>query len=147
MPTLAINKKARFDYEILDKLEAGIVLTGQEVKAVRGGRLNLTGARVAIIGGSAVLVGAQIAKYEHAGNVPDYDPQRTRQLLLKKRELNKLVGRLEEKGLTAVALEAYTKGPFIKVKVGVARGKKEYEKRDAIKKRDVDREIREKMKR
>jgi SsrA-binding protein len=145
MPTLAVNKKARFDYDILDKFEAGIVLSGQEVKSARSGRLNLIGSRVGIIGGQPVLIGAQIAPYERAGKLPDYDPQRTRKLLLHQRELKKLAGKLEEKGLTIVPISAYTKGPFIKVEIGVARGKKQYEKRETIKKRDIDREIRSRM--
>lgn len=145
MPTLATNKKARFDYEILDKVEAGLQLTGQEVKSVRAGRLNLVGSRVAVMGGEAVLIGAQIAAFPQAGPLPGYDPQRTRKVLLHQREIRRLVGKLEEKGLTIVPISAYTKGPFIKLEIGVARGKKQYEKREAIKKRDVQREMKRKM--
>lgn len=145
MPTLTVNKKVRFDYEILDTLEAGMVLTGQEVKSARGGRLNLVGSHVAIVQGEPVLLGAQIAAYPQAGPLPGYDPQRTRKLLLHQREIKRLMGKLEERGLTVVPLSAYTKGPHIKLEIGIARGKKQYEKREAIKKRDVAREVRRKM--
>jgi SsrA-binding protein len=147
MPTLAVNKKARFDYEILDTMEAGLALTGQEVKSIRGGRLNLVGSRVLVRGGEALLMGAQVAPFPQAGPLPGYDPQRTRKLLLHQREIRRLIGKLEEQGLTVIPISAYTKGPFIKIEIGVARGKKQYEKREAIKKRDVQREIRARMKR
>jgi len=110
MPTLSINKKARYDYTIMDTMEAGIQLTGAEVKSVRGGRLNLAGSRVVITRGEAYLLGAQIAAYSQAGAQPGYDPQRTRRLLLHMREIRKLIGKLEEAGLTVVPLSAYTKG-------------------------------------
>jgi SsrA-binding protein len=142
MPTLAINKKARYDYSILDTLEAGIQLTGAEVKSVRGGRLNLAGSRVVITRGEAYLLGAQIAAFPQAGPQPGYDTQRTRRLLLHQREIRRLVGKLEEAGLTVIPLSTYTKGPHIKVEVAIARGKKEYEKRDTIKKREAAREAR-----
>ena len=145
MPTLAINKKARYDYTIMDTMEAGIQLTGAEVKSVRGGRLNLAGSRVVITRGEAYLLGAQIAAYSQAGAQPGYDPQRTRRLLLHMREIRKLVGKLEEAGLTVVPLSAYTKGPHIKVEIAIARGKKEYEKREVIKKRETAREARHSM--
>jgi SsrA-binding protein len=145
MPTLAVNKKARYDYSILDTLEAGIQLTGAEVKSVRAGRLNLAGSRVVITRGEAYLLGAQIAAFPQAGLQPGYDPQRTRKLLLHQREIRRLVGKLEEAGLTVVPLSTYTKGPHLKVEIAVARGKKEYEKRDVIKKREAAREARHSM--
>lgn len=142
MPTLAINKKARHEYQVIDKFEAGIALTGAEVKSVRAERMNLTGAYVSIASGNAILVGAHIPRYPQAGKQPDYDPDRTRRLLLHQRELAKLAGKMEQKGLTLVPLSVYTKGPFIKLEIGLARGKQQFEKRDTLKKRDLDRDIR-----
>lgn len=142
MPTLAENKKARRDYQILDTFEAGIMLTGQEVKAVRGGSMKLQGAFVKIHAGEAWLVNAGIPKYGKAGPLPDYDPEHSRKLLLRGRELKKIIGKMEQKGLTLVPLSAYTKGSKIKISFALAKGKKEYEKRETLKKRDLDREDR-----
>jgi len=139
---LATNDRARYDYELLDKLEAGLVLTGQETKSAKTGHLKLKGAHVAFTGGEAVLVGAHIARYPKAGPLPDYDPERTRTLLLHKRELQKLRAKREEQGLTIVPLRAYMKAGRIKIEIAVARGKKQYEKRETIKKRDLDRQVR-----
>jgi SsrA-binding protein len=146
MPTIAINKKARFEYQILDKFEAGIALTGPEVKSVRAERMNLTGSYVSIASGNVILVGAHIPRYPQAGKQPDYDPDRTRRLLLHKREIAKLAGKLEQKGLTLVPLSVYTKGSKIKLEFGLGRGKQEFEKRETLKKRDSDREIRRALK-
>ena len=146
MPTLAVNKRAKFDYEILDKYEAGIVLTGQEVKSVRAGRMSLTGSYVTIKRGTASLIGANIPKYPQAGPIPGYEADRSRTLLLHTRELRKLTEKLDQKGLTLVPISVYTKGPMIKIEFGVGRGKKQFEKRETIKRRDVDREIRRSMK-
>lgn len=146
MPTLAINKKARFEYQILDKFEAGIALTGPEVKSVRAERMNLTGSYVSIASGNVILVGAHIPRYPQAGLQPDYDPDRTKRLLLHKREIAKLAGKLEQKGLTLVPLSVYTKGSKIKLEFGLGRGKQEFEKRETLKKRDSDREIRRALK-
>jgi SsrA-binding protein len=142
MPELAMNKRARYDYEILETLEAGLVLTGQEVKSVREGRMILTGAHAVIAKGELVLVGAQIPVYKAAGMLEGYDSKRTRKLLVHKAELAKLFGKLEQKGLTFVPISVYTKGPFIKMSLGLGRGKREYDKRETIKKRDLDREAR-----
>lgn len=144
---LATNRQAKHDYEILDTLEAGLVLTGQEVKSVRGGGMKLQGSYVTIAGGELWLMGGHIPKYPAAGPLPDYDPTRKRKLLIHKRELCKLIGKIKEKGLTLVPLRVYTRRAKLKLEFGVGRGKKEYEKRAIIKKREVDREIRERMKR
>ena len=142
MPPLAINKKARFDHEILDTFEAGLVLTGQEVKSVRDHKMGLNGAYVTIARGGMWLIGGHIPRFPQAGPLPDYDPDHTRRLLLHKREINKIAGKLEQKGLTLVPISVYTKGSKIKLEFGLARGKKQFEKKETLKKRDLDREIR-----
>jgi len=143
---LATNDRARYDYELLDKLEAGLVLTGQETKSAKTGHLKLKGAHVAFTRGEAVLVGAHIARYPKAGPLPDYDPERSRKLLLHKRELERLRGKREELGLTIVPLRAYMKAGRIKIEIAIARGKKQFEKRETIKKRDIDRQVRSALK-
>ena len=138
----ATNPKATFDYQILEKLESGIVLAGHEVKAIKSGRVSVKGSYVKIIGEEAWLVGAIVSPYQ-AGNVsPDYDSQRSRKLLLKRSELKYLIGKSQEMGLTLVPLRIYDKKGFIKIEVGIGRGKKKYDKREAIKKREVERKIR-----
>lgn len=143
---LATNDRARYDYELLERLEAGLALTGQEVKSAKTGHMKLKGAHVAFTRGEAMLVGAHIARYPKAGPLPDYDPERSRKLLLHRREIERLRGKREEDGLTIIPLRAYMKAGRIKIEVAVARGKKQYEKREAIKKRDIDREARSRMK-
>lgn len=139
---LAANDRARYDYELLESLEAGLALTGQETKSAKNGHLKLKGAHVAFTQGEAWLLGAHIAKYPKAGPLPGYDPERSRKLLLHKRELDRLRGKREEEGLTIVPIRAYMKGGRIKLEIAVARGKKQYEKRETIKKRDLDRQVR-----
>ncbi len=146
MPTLANNKQVHFDYEILETIEAGLVLTGQEAKSVKAGHMNLKGAFVTFHGSEALLTNAHISKYPQAGPLPDYDPTRSRRLLIHKREIERLRGKLQEKGLTIVPTEVYTKNRFIKVKIGIARGKHLYDKRQTLKKRDAEREIRRTLK-
>lgn len=144
-----VNKKAFHDYTILEKLEAGIQLTGAEVKSLRGGHAQLDGAFVRIIGSEAYLVGSQIFPFLYA-RPEGYDPRRTRKLLLHRKELTSLKGRTEGAGLTLVPLAWYTKGPHIKLEIGLARGKKQFEKREAKRredqKRELDREFRGKVK-
>lgn len=142
MTNLAENRQARFDYEILEKFSAGIVLTGQEVKSAKNGGLNLKGAFVTFQGTRAFLTNAHIAPYPAAGPLPDYDPTRSRALLLKKREMRYLREKSLQKGLTIVPLRVYTNNHLIKVEIALSRGKAAYDKRAAIKKRDVEREIR-----
>lgn len=146
MSTLAENRKAKFEYEILDTFEAGLMLLGHEVKSARAGSMSLRGAYVTIARGAVWLVGAHIQRYPQAGPQPEYDPERTRKLLLHKREIAKLAGKLEQKGLTLVPISAYTKGSKIKLSFGLARGKKQFEKKETLKRRDVDREIRRSLK-
>lgn len=142
MPTIATNRRARFDYDLLEEFEAGIQLTGAEVKSAKGGHGELDRAHVWIRGGNAYLIGAHISHYKPAGPQQNYDPERPRRLLLHKRELNRLLGKSKEGGLTIIPLNLYTKGDLVKVSLALARGKKKYEKRETIKKREVDREIR-----
>ncbi len=146
MPKLAENKKARHDYQVLETFEAGIVLTGQEVKAVRGGTMKLQGAFVKLRPDGAWLVNVGIPKYGKAGPLPDYDPEHSRKLLLRTRELKKIIGKMEQKGLTLVPISAYTKGSRIKIEFALAKGKKGYEKRETLKKRDIDRDLRRSFK-
>lgn len=141
MPVYAKNKKAAFDYDILDTLEAGLVLTGQEVKSIRGGHAKLSGSYVTFHKNKPVLTNAHISKYRHAGVLPDYDPERPRALLLQQKQIDYLRGKSQEKGLTIVPLLLYTKGPHIKVEIGIGRGKKRYDKRRTIKERETKREI------
>lgn len=143
---IATNDRARYDYEIMDRLEAGLVLFGHETKSAKTGHMKLKGAHVAFTRGEAMLVGAHIARYPKAGPLPDYDPERSRKLLLHKRELEKLRGKREEDGLTIVPLRAYMKAGRIKIEIAIARGKKQYEKRESIKKRDLDRQVRSALK-
>lgn len=146
MPTLVTNKRARFDYDILETLEAGIVLSGQEVKSARQGNVSLKGAYVTMKGEEAWLTNAHIGAYEKAGPLPQYDPTHPRKLLLTKKELKRLLGKRREAGLTLLPLSLYTTHHRIKVGVGLGRGKKQYEKRETIKKRETDRKIRESLK-
>ena len=143
MPTLATNKRVTHDYSILEKLEVGIVLTGPEVKAVKNGQINLIGSHISIDRHSeAWLIGAHISPYRPASSVQtDYDATRSRKLLLGKIEIDFLLGKEKERGLTILPLSVYTKGSLIKVGVGICRGKRQFDKRESIKRRDVDREI------
>lgn len=137
----AENKRVEFDYEIMEKLEAGLLLTGQETKSIRTGHASLKSAYVTLHGNQALLTNAHIPKYKFAGQLKDYDPERSRPLLLKQQEINYLRGKLEQKGLTIVPLSLYNKGRHIKLEIAIARGKKQYDKRRTIKKRELDREI------
>jgi SsrA-binding protein len=135
-----VNRQARFNYEILEKFEAGISLVGTEVKSIREGKGNIKEAYADIRGGEAWLIGAHISPYSH-GNITNHDPLRDRKLLLNAREINRLQGKVMEKGLTLVPLRLYLKGRLIKLELGVARGKKLVDKREDIKKRDQERDI------
>lgn len=136
---IASNKKAFHDYFVVQKLEAGLALTGTEVKSLRDGKANLKDSYVTFKDGEAFLFGAHISPYSH-GNIQNHDPERTRKLLLHRRELDKLRGQTTEKGLTVVPLRLYFKGNKVKVEIGVVRGKKQYDKRDTERKRELDRE-------
>ena len=139
------NPKARFDYEIMDEYEAGIELLGFEVKSARAGHGSLTGAYIIVRGGEVFITGLRIDPYQ-PGNTPDYDPLRTRKLLLTKKEIHELAETELKKGLTMVPLALYNKGSKIKVRFAIARGKKKFDKRETIKKRDTDRDLRRTLK-
>jgi SsrA-binding protein len=143
--TIATNKKAFHDYLILEKLEAGIVLLGTEVKAIREGRLNLKDSYAIIQSGEAFLFNCHISPYSH-GNLENHDPTRRRKLLLHLREIKKMIGKTQQKGLTLVPLRVYFKRGKIKVELGIARGKKEIDKRESERRKDADREARAAMK-
>jgi SsrA-binding protein len=134
------NKKAFFNYEIVDSFEAGIVLTGAEVKSIKSGRINLTNAYVKIVGGELWLVGADIPRYKYDGS-EEYDAQRSRKLLVKKKELVEIESRLRQKKLTLIPLSVYTTRGKIKVEVGFGKGRKRYEKKAREKKKDLEREL------
>lgn len=144
MPALAHNKRAFHEYDLLEKLEAGVELTGAEVKAAKLGQVSLKGAYVAVRGGEAWLLGAHISSYKPAGTSRAYDPTRTRRLLIKRDEIKRLMGKIQG-GLTMVPLSVYTKRGLVKVEIALARGRKQFEKRAAIKKREVEREIKSKI--
>ena len=145
MAIVTQNKKAFFDYSIDETVEAGIVLTGTEVKSLRDGKANLKDSYVIIKNNEAFLLNCHISPYTH-GNIMNHDPLRTRKLLLHKKELEKLQGKTAQKGYSLIPLKIYFKGSHAKVEVGLARGKKQYEKRDTIKKKEADREIQRAMK-
>ncbi len=149
MPTLAKNRRASFDYHILEHFEAGIVLSGPEVKSAKAGQVNLSHAYVSVTpAGQIRLVGCHITAYPPARREQHgYDPTAERRLLLQKSEVNRLRGQLQTPGLTILPLSVYTKGSFVKVELGLARGKKQHDKRAKIKARELDREVRSKMRR
>jgi len=140
-----VNKKARFEYEIIEELEAGLVLLGPEVKSLRLGRGNLTDSFVHISEGEAYLVNADIIGYSFA-DLTDYDPRRRRKLLLSKKEISSLEQKVKTGRYSLIPLKIYPKGNVFKVAVAVARGKKQFEKREAIKRRDLEREARTEIK-
>jgi SsrA-binding protein len=134
-----INKKASFEYELFDRLETGIMLTGAEVKSAKSGHVSLSEAYVRILQNQLFLINATISPYKFAAN-PDYQPQRTRKLLAKKNEILALVKKIEAKNLTLVPVALYTKNNRLKLEIALARGKKEYEKREKKKRDDLERE-------
>lgn len=142
---VAQNKKARHDYTIVDTYEAGIVLTGTEIKSVRGARITLKDGFAQIKNGEAWLNNVHITPYEQ-GNIWNQDPDRTRKLLLKKREIEKLSNELKGTGMTLVPLKVYLKDGFAKVLLGLAKGKHDYDKRESIKRRELDRDIKRQIK-
>ncbi|MCD4694249.1 SsrA-binding protein SmpB [bacterium] len=152
MPVLARNKKAYFDYEVLGKYEAGLKLLGHEVKAIKDFRISLKGSFVTLKQAEGkrlpelYLINAHVPLYKHAGNIKDYDPYRSRKLLLKKREIAYLVGKKQEQGLTLIPLKMYTKHSLLKLEFALAKGKKKFDKRENIKKRDLERRQREMLK-
>jgi SsrA-binding protein len=141
MSSLASNRKAFHDYFIEETIEAGLVLAGHEVKSAKTGQATLTGAYVTIRAGEAYLRNAYIGRYKQASNLDAYDESRERKLLLHKSEIIKLQNKSKEKGLTLVPLELYTSKRRIKLKIGLARGKKQFDKRETIKKKENKRNI------
>ncbi|MFA6992544.1 MAG: SsrA-binding protein SmpB [Candidatus Gracilibacteria bacterium] len=142
---LAKNKKAYHDYEILEKYEAGVVLFGDEVKSIKNGSLNLKGAFVDTFNEESFLNNAHVSRYKNSSRT-DLDPKRKRKLLLHKKEIFKIAQELEQKGITAIPLEVYLKKGLIKITVGLCRGKKLYDKRESIKKRENTREMERELK-
>lgn len=142
------NPKANFDYEILDKYEAGMRLSGPEVKSIKTNGMSLKSAYVKILNnGNVHLINAHIPRYKPAFSAQiNYDPEQSRQLLLHKKEVTKLFSKVKERGLTIVPLRVYLKNKFVKIEIGLARGKKLYDKRESIKKRDVERNIKRELK-
>jgi len=139
---LAENKKAYFNYEILEKFEAGISLIGQEVKSLKTREVNLAGNYVILKNEEAFWVGANIHPYQPKNAPPDYNPERSRKLLLKKSEIKYLIGKSKQRGLTLIPLKLYTtKSGRIKLEFAIARGKKKFDKREKIKKREIERKI------
>ena len=138
---LAANKKAFHDYFILEKYEAGVVLVGTEVKSAREGNANLKESYAAVRSGEPFLLNCHISPYSH-GNTENHDPTRPRKLLLHSREIRKLIGKTQEKGLTLVPLRMYLKRGRIKVELGLARGKKQFDKRESERRKEMEREAR-----
>jgi len=138
--TVATNRKAYHDYYIQDSQEAGIALTGSEIKSIRAGRVNLRDAYIRPEGGELLLLNAHIARYE-ASSYLSHEPTRPRKLLLHRKQINILTSKVMEKGLTLVPLRLYIKGSLAKVEVALAKGKKLYDKRDSIARRDAERDI------
>ncbi|MEO0231913.1 MAG: SsrA-binding protein SmpB [candidate division WOR-3 bacterium] len=142
---IAENKKVYRDYEILEEIEAGIELLGGEVKSIKNGAISLKDSFVKFEGGEAFILNLYIAPYKYSGSIP-YDPERKRKLLLKKAEIKRLIGKVKERGLTIVPLKVYLKRKWIKVLIGLVRGRKKYEKRQIIKEREIKREIERELK-
>lgn len=145
MDIVTTNRKAYHDYFIQEKFEAGMSLVGTEVKSLRGGRANLKDSYVMIKDGEAFLLNCHISPYSH-GNIQNHDPVRTRKLLLHKKEIDKLWGNISQKGLTLIPLKIYFKKGKAKVEIGLAKGKRQYEKRETIKEKEANREIARHMK-
>ena len=137
MKALAINKRARFDYEILETLEAGISLLGTEVKSVKAGNMQLRGAFVTMHDGEAILINATIPAWQAKNSPEDYDPERSRKLLLNRAEIDRIIGAKGESGLTIVPLRVYTKRSLVKIEIGLAKGRQQHSKKQIKKERDI----------
>ena len=142
MNSYAENKKATFDYEILEKYEAGLVLQGQEVKSIKTGHMNLSGSYVVMREGGPYLIGAKVPPYQPKNAPPDYNPEQSRKLLLNKKEIDYLIGKVHERGFSLIPLKVYEQHGRIKLEFGLARGKKKFDKKEKIKQRDIERDIR-----
>jgi SsrA-binding protein len=139
MKDYANNSKANFDYEILETIEAGVVLKGYEVKSIKTGKASIKGSYAKIINNELFLIGATISPYQTANTPKEYDPQKSRKILVSKKQISKLIGLSHSQGLTLVPLKLYDKKGLVKILIGVARGKKKHDKREAIKKREFER--------
>lgn len=139
---LAVNRQAFHNYEILERFEAGMALTGTEVKSTKEGRINLKDAYGLVRGGEVWLLTCHIGAYSH-GNIMNHDPLRTRKLLLRRMEINRLIGRTTERGLTLVPLKVYLKDGLIKCELALAKGRKIHDKREVARKKTVEREVRQ----
>lgn len=142
MSVLVDYKKARFNYEILETYEAGIELLGFEVKSLKKGQGSLDGSHIIVRGGEAFVVNMLVSPYQEKNTPKGYEPRRNRKLLLSRKEINELAHKEESNGLTLVPISVYNKGPLVKVSVAVVRGKKQYDKRASIMKRETDRDAR-----
>lgn len=141
MSTFAVNKRATFDYELQDRFEAGLVLTGPEVKSIKTGHISLKGSFVSFHNGELYLTNADIPQYKFAKNISFYDTRRSRKLLIKKAQLKSLIGKIHAQGLTLVPLRVYTKKRLIKLEFAIGRGKKSFDKRSDIAKKEARRKI------
>ncbi|OGZ67553.1 MAG: SsrA-binding protein [Candidatus Staskawiczbacteria bacterium RIFCSPHIGHO2_02_FULL_34_10] len=141
MQVYSENKKAHFEYEIIEKYEAGLVLQGQEVKSIKTGHINLSGSYVVIRNNELYLIGAKIPPYQPKNTPADYNPEQNRKLLLNKKEINYLMGKVNERGFSLIPLKIYEQNGRIKLEFGLAKGKKKFDKKEKIKKRDVERDI------
>ena len=146
MQILSDNKKAYYDYEILEKFEAGLVLQGHEVKSIKGGHINLTGSYVVFRQEEPYLIGAKIPAYQPKNAPADYNPEQSRRLLLNKKEIDYLIGKVNERGFSLIPLKVYEQNGRIKLEFALAKGKKKFDKKESIKKRDVERDIRREFK-
>jgi len=147
MPNYATNRDATHNVTVSEKFEAGIVLSGAEVKAIKAGNCSLKGSYAAIRTSELVLLNMHVGRYEPAGPIQSDDPTRTRRLLVHRRDLDRLIGKVRSEGMTLVPLSLYSKNGLIKVELGLGRGKKLHDKRASIKKRDVQRDIGRAMRR
>lgn len=141
MKIFSENKKGIFDYNILEKYEAGLILFGQEVKSIKTGHINLAGSYVLLKQGEPFLTGVRVPPYQPNNAGANYNEARDRKLLLNKKEINYLIGKSTQKGFSLIPLKIYEKGGRIKLEFGLAKGKKKYDKKEKIKKRDVEREV------
>lgn len=141
MANFAENKKAKFDYEILEEFEGGLELLGHEVKSIRTKGADISNAHVLVRGGEVYLVGASIPRYQNTSQLEKYDPERIRRVLLNKKEILALTNEESKRGLTVVPISLYNKGRLVKLRFAVVKGKKKFDKREKIKKRDTNREM------
>jgi SsrA-binding protein len=139
------NRKARFDYEVVDTLEAGVILLGSEVKAIKAGQVSLDGSRVVENGGKLYVLGMHVPEYKFS-HIEGYDPLRTKEILIKRSEKLDLATKKVSSGLTLVPLSVYNKGSLIKLEIGLVRGKKKYEKREEMKKKAINKELAKRLK-